>query len=83
MTLRYWAAARAAAGASEDRVEGATLADALSAARRAHPDNSHFDQVLAVCSFLVGETPVASRDPASVPLVTGAIVDVLPPFAGG
>jgi sulfur-carrier protein len=79
--LRYWAGARAAAGTAEERLEAATLADALAQAggRR----DARFAQVLGVCSFLVDGDPVGSRDPAEVRLVAGSVVDVLPPFAGG
>jgi hypothetical protein len=39
--------------------------------------------VLAVCSVLLGEQPVASADPGSVTVVPGSTVEFLPPFAGG
>jgi molybdopterin converting factor small subunit len=39
--------------------------------------------VLGVCSVLVGDRPVGSRDPATVRLVPGDTVEFLPPFAGG
>lgn len=83
VTLRYWAGVRAAAGVSEDQVQAITLADALAAARGARPGNVRFDRILAVCSFLLEDTPVSSREPASVLLTAGVTVDVLPPFAGG
>lgn len=81
ITLRYWAAAKAAAGVAEERYVAATLADALAAAASAHGER--LAGVLARCSFLVGETPVGARPAESVALVDGAVVDVLPPFAGG
>jgi molybdopterin converting factor small subunit len=79
--VRYWAAARAAAGVAEERQAGGTLADALAAAVAAHgPDLA---RVIGVCSFLVDGQPVGRRDPAAVELGPDAVVEVLPPFAGG
>ena len=80
MTLRYWAAARAAAGCAEQQVRAATLADAL---RQVVPGRERLAQVLAVCSYVVDGDPVGSRPHEAVPLAAGALVDVLPPFAGG
>jgi molybdopterin converting factor small subunit len=77
-TVRYFAAARAATGVAEERVDGATLA-----AIRARLVSAHGEQlsrVLSVASFLVDG--VAWRDPEA-PLPEGSTVDVLPPFAGG
>lgn len=76
-TIRYWAAARAAAGTSEEPYEGATLDEVLRAAEVAHgPDLA---RVLSVASFLVDG--VRTDRPAA--LVDGTTVEVLPPFAGG
>lgn len=80
-TLRYWAGARAAAGASAQEVSAATLAEALEEARSSRDER--FAQVLSVCSFVVDGDPVGGRDHASVPLAGARLVDVLPPFAGG
>ena len=80
-TLRYWAGARAAAGTSSEEVSAATLAEALDTARAARDER--FAQVLSVCSFVVDGDPVGGRDHADVRLDRAALVDVLPPFAGG
>ena len=80
-TLRYWAAARAAAGVAEEQVDAATLEAALRTAAERH--GQRLAAVLAVCSFLVDGDPVGRRDHASVPLRPGSEVDVLPPYAGG
>ena len=80
-TLRYFAAAKAAAGTGSDAVEAATLAEALDVVRRRHDDR--FARVLGVCALLVDGEPVGARDHAAVALRPGAEVDVLPPFAGG
>ncbi len=80
-TLRYWAAARAAAGVAEEQTSAQTLAEALLLARSLRDDR--FGRVLAVCSFVVDGDPVGARDHAEVRLPPGGLVDVLPPFAGG
>lgn len=80
-TVRYWAAARAAAGTTSDDVHAATLADALAQVRGRHDEQ--LTKVLAVCAFVVDGDPLGARDPASVPLDGVELVDVLPPFAGG
>ena len=80
-TIRYWAAARAAAGVAEEQTSAATLAEALLLARSVRDDR--FGQVLGVCSFVVDGDPVGSRDHAEVRLAGTSLVDVLPPFAGG
>ena len=81
--IRYWAGARAAAGVADEVVEARTVADALAAARAAHADEPRFAAILSVCSFLLAEAPVGTRDLADVAVVDGDILDVLPPFAGG
>ncbi len=81
--IRYWAAARAAAGTAEEPYRAATLADALAAARRRHTAGPRFAEVLGICSFLVDGSPVGTRDHATVRLAEGGTVEVLPPFAGG
>ncbi|GAA1896168.1 MoaD/ThiS family protein [Streptomyces sodiiphilus] len=82
-TIRYWAAAKAAAGTAEEKYEAGTLAGALDAARTRHADRPGFDQVLRRCSFLVNGAQVGSRSHSEVPLTEGGTVEVLPPFAGG
>ena len=81
--VRYWAAARAAAGRDADDVAGETLAEVLDAVRSLHADKAKFAQVVGVCSVLVGERPVGSQDPATVRIGAGETVELLPPFAGG
>jgi sulfur-carrier protein len=79
--IRYWAAAREAAGCSEERYVADTLSQALTAAIAAHGPG--LARVLARCAFVVDGTPVSRRDPATVQLVDGGTIEVLPPFAGG
>ena len=75
VTVRYWAGARRAAGRDSEQLSATTLNDlrAQLAARPALTD------VIASSSILVDS--VASRDDIALP--NGAIIDVLPPFAGG
>ena len=82
-TIRYWAAAKAAAGTAEEPYRGATLAEALTAAREQHAAQPEFARVLLRCSFLVDGAPVGTRDHNTVALADGGTVEVLPPFAGG
>lgn len=81
LTVRYFAAAKAAAGTAEETVaipEGATVADAVTALRDAH--GAELGRVLERCSFLLDEVAVRDRSAA---LGGAATLDVLPPFAGG
>ena len=77
VTVRYWAGARAAAGVETETVPGAAtvgeLVDVLAAARPA------LGPVLAVASLLVDGRAGSGLDP----IPPGALVEVLPPFAGG
>lgn len=82
VTLRYWASLRDAAGARTTNVSATTLAEALDAARRSH-GSGRFTEILEVCSVMVNEHPIHGTDPAAVALHEGAVVDLLPPFAGG
>jgi molybdopterin synthase sulfur carrier subunit len=84
VTLRYWAAAKEAAGGAEDTfADVATLAELVAAAAAAHPGDGRLARVLGRCAFLVDGDPVGLRTPGSVPLQPGAVVEALPPFAGG
>ncbi|WP_104042795.1 MoaD/ThiS family protein [Arthrobacter sp. ZGTC412] len=88
MNVRYFAAARAAAGLEEERFDlapGATVADlletVLSVQRPEAPAGTPpLPRILSRSSFLLNE--VAVRDHGVV-LKADDVVDVLPPFAGG
>lgn len=79
--IRYWAAARAAAGVAEEPYDAATLEEALTTAAAGRGEE--FARVVARSSFLVDGAPAGTRDHASVALPEGGTVEVLPPFAGG
>ena len=76
-TIRFWAAARAAAGTSEEPFEGSTLGEVLDTAAASR--GPEFARVLALSSFLV-DGMRAKRDYL---LEEAAVIEVLPPFAGG
>jgi molybdopterin converting factor small subunit len=81
VTVRYFAAAQAAAGMKEELVDlpdGGTVADLLDRVRSRHGEQ--LSRVLARSSFLLDAAAV--RDPL---IVAGprSTLDVLPPFAGG
>jgi molybdopterin converting factor small subunit len=88
LNVRYFAAARAAAGLEEesfDLAPGATVADLLEtvlSVQRPEPPagTPPLPRILSRSSFLLNE--VAVRDRAVV-LAADDVVDVLPPFAGG
>ncbi|OON78855.1 MoaD/ThiS family protein [Streptomyces tsukubensis] len=80
-TMRYWAAAKAAAGRAEEPYDAETLAEALAQARVRHP--GELSLVLSRCSFLIDGDPVGARGHETVRLAEGGTVEVLPPFAGG
>lgn len=76
-TIRYWAAARAAAGTPEEPYDGLTLGDVLDqAAARRGPE---FARVLSRSSLLVD----GLRARRETRLDDAAVIEVLPPFAGG
>jgi molybdopterin converting factor small subunit len=79
--IRYWAAARSAAGVDEEPYDAGTLAQALDRARRAR--DTEFSRVVARSSFLVDGDPVGTRPHNTVTLPEGGTIEVLPPFAGG
>jgi sulfur-carrier protein len=82
VTVRYWAAAKDAAGVPEQRVTADTLAAVL-AAVTASDDRARLRAVIARSSFLVDGAPVGRRAADTVELHDGNVIEVLPPFAGG
>lgn len=85
ITVRYWAAARSAAGVATDQIDAAdpvTLGEVLRRAAALHP-GTRLPEVLKICSVLVGDRPVSTADPDTVAVQPGSQVEFLPPFAGG
>jgi len=88
VNVRYFAAARAAAGMDEEKfdlADGATLdilLAAVLAVERPEPPagTPPLARILSRSSFLLNEVAVRDRSTAVAP---DDVVDVLPPFAGG
>jgi molybdopterin converting factor small subunit len=81
VTVRYFAAARAATRLDQETVTleaPATVQQAADAAVQRH--GRALAAVLTRCSFLLDEVAVHGLDQ---PVPDGAVIDVLPPFAGG
>ena len=79
--VRYFAAARAAAGVETEKIQlpaDATVATLIDAVAAQHGDE--LARVLERCSYLLDEVAVRDRTTALGP---DATLDVLPPFAGG
>jgi len=84
LTIRYFAGARSAAGVDSEVLTlpaaGAwTVDDVLHELGNRH--GPALATILAACSFLLDEVAVRSRKALVPP--GGAVLDVLPPFAGG
>ena len=80
VTVRYFAAARAAAGFDDEIIgvaPGTTIAALI---KRLGERDPELAKVLSRCSYLCDE--IAVRD-FGVTLSDAQTVDVLPPFAGG
>jgi molybdopterin converting factor small subunit len=79
VTIRLFAAAREAAGTSSENAEPGTVAQLCAGLVERH--GPAFARVLGVSTVLVAgdrERPDSQRE-----LPDGAVVDILPPFAGG
>lgn len=85
VTIRYWAAAKEAAGVASESCEAGTLSEALAAvlARRDGGAGDRLRGVLARSSFLVDGSPAGVRRHEDISLAAAAVIEVLPPFAGG
>ena len=75
VTVRYWAGAQRAAGRETEPLAAGTVGE-LRALLRERPE---LNRIAVVASFLVD----GQRAEDGAPLLEGAEVDVLPPFAGG
>ena len=76
VTIRYFAAARSAAGVSSATAEAASIHDLVTTVSTGRPELA---RVLSICTFLLD----GERADPSTPLQPGALVNALPPFAGG
>lgn len=80
VTVRYFAAARAAAGTDTTVVTVAPLTTLGDLEELIAGDNPDLRKVLQRCSYLRDSVAVSDRDAT---LGSCSTVDVLPPFAGG
>ena len=78
VTVRYFAGARAASGVDTESRDAGSLDELVGQIVADHGER--LERVLTACSFLIDGTSARDR---AVPLSSGAVVDVLPPFAGG
>jgi molybdopterin converting factor small subunit len=78
VTVRYFAGARAASGVDTEVHDADSLDQLVGQIVAAHGEK--LERVLTACSFLVDGTSTRDR---ALTLAPGAVVDVLPPFAGG
>lgn len=75
VTVRYWAGARRAAGRESEQLRAVDLTDLLAQLS----SRTALAPVIAASAVLVDEVAANPEQP----LHEGAVVDVLPPFAGG
>jgi molybdopterin synthase sulfur carrier subunit len=80
VNVRYFAAARAAAGMDEETLAVAPGTSVKDLVERLGVRSANLAAVLDRCSFLCDGVAVRNR---AEPLRTNQTVDVLPPFAGG
>jgi molybdopterin converting factor small subunit len=83
VTIRYWAAAKEAAGLPEEAVEAVTLGEAINTVVAGRKPDTRLADVIARSSFLVNADQVGHAAREAVVLQEGAVIEVLPPFAGG
>jgi molybdopterin synthase sulfur carrier subunit len=81
ITVRYWAASRSAAGCESEKLSGATLADIIAAAGERHGPG--LAMLLNICAYLIDGVPAKRPEASRITLTSGAVIEVLPPFAGG
>lgn len=75
--IRYWAAARAAAGVESEVIDASNVAEAL---RAVGAGRGELAGVVERSSLLLDGVVVHDR---AEPLLAGQTLEVLPPFAGG
>jgi molybdopterin synthase sulfur carrier subunit len=78
VVVRYFAAARSAAGVSEDTVEADTVRGCVSMIEAMR--GAELQRVMKACTLLVDGVAAHDLDRA---LIGNVEIDVLPPFAGG
>jgi len=74
-TIRYWAGARQAAGQAEETTQATSIGEL----RLKLAGKPQLAAIAKVAAFLLD----GQQADDSTPIPAGAIIDVLPPFAGG
>lgn len=81
ITVRYFAAARAAAGGTRTEViEAATPASAFELAAQRH--GPELARIISISSYLLNGVSL-DKEASTQPLSAPATLDIMPPFAGG
>lgn len=80
VTVRFWAAARAATGVETTSVASGGLAEVIELVTTKYPGLS---ALLPRCSLLLDGVAVGRDDVVSTLAPVGATLEILPPFAGG
>ena len=75
--VNFYAAARAASGVSESKMDGSTLGEVIASASAQHPK---LIAILPGCSYLVNGAAESNND---VKISGEDVIDILPRFAGG
>lgn len=78
VTVRFWAVAREAAGTAEATLSAGSCADVVAQLSRR---GERLARILVTSSLLVDGHRGDAADHS--PLPVGAVIEVLPPFAGG
>ena len=76
VTIRYFAAARSAAGESTATAEAGSIKELVGTVSADRPELA---RILGICTFLLD----GERVTLETRLRPGSLVDALPPFAGG
>jgi len=80
VTVRFWAAARAATGVENTIVDGGGLKGVIGVVSAKYPQLS---ALLPRCSLLLDGVAVGRDEIASTLALPGSTLEILPPFAGG
>ena len=75
--VNFYAAARAASGVSESKMDGSTLGEVIASASAKYPQ---LVAILPGCSYLVNG---AAESNNNVKINAEDVIDILPRFAGG
>jgi molybdopterin synthase sulfur carrier subunit len=75
--VNFYAAARAASGVSESKMDGSTLGEVIASASAQHPKLS---AILPGCSYLVNGAAESNNE---IKISADDVIDILPRFAGG